>query len=131
MNLLRIYHISLIASCVLYLAYWFAPWLYGYLDTESQQILALEGSKATLTLPVVFWDFYLFFTLVSYVGMFLLRKAFRTLFIVLLVGIFPVQSLMGIGVTTGIESVIVEISTLLTGVVIALAYFTELKDKFY
>ena len=63
--------------------------------------------------------------------MFLLRKAFRVLFIVLIVVAFAVLPLMGIAVQTGIDIVLTDISTILSGFTIALAYCTDLKNKFY
>ena len=131
MKLLKIYQISLIASCLLYLGYWFAPWLYGYLDSESQGILSYGGIKASFYLPDWFWELFLVLNLISYLGMFLFRKVFRALFVALLVISYPLGSLSGMVVMTGIEGVITNIQALMDGVVIAMAYLTELKKKFY
>ena len=131
MNLLKTYQASLIISCVLYVSFWFAPWLYGFLDAESQQILSYGGVKSSIYFPDWIWNIYLTLTIFSYVGMFLLRKAFRTLFVLILVVSIPFDTLTGMSVMTGIESAAMTVSNLLSGVVIALAYFTELRNKFY
>ncbi len=131
MKLLKIYQISLIASCLLYLGYWFAPWLYGYLDSESQGILSYGGIKASFYLPDWFWDLFLVLNLIAYLGMFLFRKVFRTLYVTLIVLSYPLASLSGMVVMTGVEGVIISIVALLDGVVITLAYLTELRNKFY
>ena len=131
MNLLKTYQVSLIISCLLYVAYWFAPWLYGYLDAESQQILSFGGAKASIYFPDWVWNIYLALTIISYIGMFLFRKAFRTLFVLLLVVSLPFDTLTGMSVMTGIEYVALTVSNILSGVIITLAYFTELRNKFY
>lgn len=131
MTLLRTYQLSVIASCILFVAYWFAPWLYGYLDSETQGILAWGGHKSAIDLPEWFWNGLLLLIIVSYIGMFLLRKAFRTLFLVVTIALFPLSLIGGMSVITGMEVVIIDISTLLSGFIIALAYFSNLKEKFY
>jgi len=115
----------------MFVAYWFSPWLYGYLDTETQSILAWGGYKAALNLPEWFWNAYLLITIVSYIGMFLLRKIFRTLFLVVMIFSFPITFIGGIYVMTGIEVILIDLSTLLTGFIIALAYYSNLKKHFY
>ncbi len=131
MTLLRTYQLSVFTSCIMFVAYWFSPWLYGYLDTETQSILAWGGYKAALNLPEWFWNAYLLITIVSYIGMFLLRKIFRTLFLVVMIFSFPITFIGGIYVMTGIEVILIDLSTLLTGFIIALAYYSNLKKHFY
>ena len=131
MNLLKTYQASLIISCLLYVSFWFAPWLYGYLDAESQQILSFGGSKSSINLPDWFWNIYLTLTIISYIGMYLFRKAFRILFVSILVVSIPFETLFGMVVITGIEAAVIDISNILSGFIIALAYFTKLKSKFY
>ncbi len=131
MNLLKTYQASLIISCLLYVSFWFSPWLYGYLDAESQQILSYGGIKASIYLPDWFFNIYLALTIISYIGMYLFRKAFRLLFVLVLVVSIPLGTLFGMVVMTGIEAAMLDISNILSGIVIALAYFTELKSKFY
>ncbi len=131
MNLLKTYQASLIISCLLFVSFWFAPWLYGYLDAESQQILSYGGIKASIYLPDWFFNIYLILTIISYIGMYLFRKAFRLLFVLILAVSIPLETLFGMVVMTGIEATMLDISNILSGIVIALAYFTELKSKFY
>jgi len=131
MNLLKTYQASLIISCLLFVSFWFAPWLYGYLDAESQQILSYGGIKASIYLPNWVFNIYLILTIISYIGMYLFRKAFRLLFVSILVLSIPLETLFGMVVMTGIEAAMLDISNILSGIVIALAYFTELKSKFY
>ena len=131
MTLLKIYQLSVITSCVLFVAYWYAPWLYGYLDSESQGILAWGGHKSSYELPEWFSNAYLVIMIISYIGMLLLRKAFRTLFLILTIISFPIALISGMSVITGIEVVIIDISTLLSGFIIAIAYYSKLNEQFY
>lgn len=131
MTSLRIYQISVITACALFVAYWFSPWLYGYLDAESQGILSWGGYKSAIDLPEWLWDCYLLLIIVSYIGMFLLRKAFRTLFLIITIASFPLAMVNGMSVITGMEVVLIDLSTFLDGFIIALAYFSNLKEKFY
>ena len=125
------FKISIIASCALLLVYWFAPWFYGYLDSETQQILSWGGYKSALSVQNWFWNIFLFFSIISYVGIFLLRKVFRTLFLVIVISSLALSSVSGMSVITGFEVLIIDASTMLNGFIIAIAYFSELKSKFY
>jgi len=131
MTLLKTYKISVVVSGTLFLAYWFSPWLYGYLDSETQGILAWGGHKAALNMPEWFWNIFLFAIVASYIGMFLFRKAFRTIFLVVTIISFPITFIGGMSVITGIEVVLIDLSTLLTGFILALAYYSNLKERFY
>ena len=131
MTLLKIYQLSLILSCGSFLAYWYAPWLYGYLDSETQGILAWGGHKAAIEMPEWFVYIYLVVIMLSYIGMYLFKKAFRTLFLVLTVVSYPLATISGMSVINGVEVAVVDLSTLLTGIIIALAYFSKLNERFY
>jgi len=131
MKLLRIYQASVIISCILYVAYWFSPWLYGYLDSEVQSVLSWGGYKSAFDLPQWFWNIYLTLNIISYIGMFLLRKVFRALFLILIVVSYPLSSIGGMSVMTGLEVILIDISTFLAGFIIALAYYSDIKNEFY
>jgi len=131
MKLIRIYHAAIVVSAMLYLMYMFAPWVYQFLNPEIQSLLSYGGAGAYIDFPEwLFWG-HLFGNLAGYIGMAFFRKAFRVLFLIVTIGSLLVSPLYGISIITGIEVFLVDASTLLSGLVIALAYFTTLNERFY
>ena len=111
--------------------YWFAPWGYGYLAQEKQSLLSYNGYGSLVGESEYFyWGFFLAMV-TGYIGMLLFRKLFRLWFVSLIVIGLILSPIFGMSILTGIEAFIFDTSTILSGFVIALAYFTPLKDKFY
>jgi len=131
MKLIRIYHSAILVSATFYLMYMFAPWVYQLLNSDIQSLLSYGGVDAYFEFPEwLFWG-HLLGNLAGYIGMAFFRKAFRALFLIVTIGGLLVAPLYGISIITGIEVFLVDASTLLSGLVIALAYFTTLNERFY
>lgn len=130
MKLLVIYQVSLLISACCLLAYWFAPWLYNHLGQDEQVLLSFTGVNAIFDYPQWLYQAVLALSLLGYAGAFLFRKVFFWF----LPGVIVFQLLLapfgGLLVITGLEVLIIDLSTLLAGFAIALALFTPLKDRF-
>lgn len=131
MKLLHTYWVALAISAVFYIMFMFAPWSYSLLDPDMQSLLSYGGYGAIFETPEwVFWA-QTIITLISYVGMALFRKLYRLLFLVILVVNLILAPIYGASVITGIEVFIIDTSTLLSGFVIGLSFYTRLNEKFY
>ncbi len=131
MKLLHTYWIALAISALFYVMFMFAPWAYGTQSPEMQSLLSYGGYGALFEAPDwIFWA-QLIITLIAYAGMALFRKLFRLLFLVIIVVNLMLSPIYGASVITGIEVFIIDTSTLLSGFVIALSFYTRLNDKFY
>ena len=108
----------------------FAPWMYGTLDSETQSLLSYSGWNSMFVVPEwVFWVM-LLANLAGYIGMFMYKKFFRLLFSLILVVSILLSPIFGMSIITGIEVFFIDASMLLAGIVLALAYFTPINDKF-
>jgi hypothetical protein len=131
MKSIKVYYTALIISAVFFLMYWFAPWGYQYLAQEKQSLLSYHSYGSVIgESEYLYWGFFSAMV-IGYVGMLLFRKLFRLWFVSLIVISLILSPLFGMSIITGIEVFIIDTSTILSGFVIALAYFTPLKDKFY
>lgn len=129
-NLLKIYAGSLAVSCVFYILYWFAPWMYGGFSPEAQGILSYGGFGAWIEIPEsLSWALFVL-VVISYAGMLFFKKILRMLFLLLKLFTLIVSPIYGMSVITGIEVLISDTSTLLSGFSLALAYFSPLKEHF-
>lgn len=131
MKILNIYWAALFVSATFFLMYWFAPWAYGTLDPETQSMLSFGGTDSLVSIPEWWYWFHLVIVLVGYGGMFLLRKIFRWWFLGAFVLGLLLSPVYGTSIITGIEVFIIDTSTFLSGFILALAFFSPLKNKFY
>ena len=131
MKLVHIYWLSIALSATFFLMYWYAPWLYGYLDPVSQSILSNDNYGAMFNLPEWWFQVYLVLVLFGYAGLLKFRSFFRWWFVVVMVFSLITSPIYGMNVITGIEVFIIDTSTMLNGFIIALAFFSPLKERFY
>lgn len=129
-NIITVYLSSVIAGCAFYVMYWFAPWAYGLFPGETQSILSYSSFDAWFEIPEWFsWGLFLTM-LISYAGMFLFVKMFRTIFLVLNVVVILSSPVYGVSILTGLEVILVDASTLLSGVILGIAYFSPVSERF-
>ncbi len=128
---LRIYHLTLVLSAVLYVGYWFSPLLFNSLiQVDTQALLEANGYGALIPWPEWIWSTIFGLTIIGYVGLYFFRKAFRRLFVaVVAIGIL-LSPTAGVYVLTGTEAFLYDASLLLKGLVVGLSYFTSLSDHF-
>ena len=131
MKIETFYRTCIIVGAILYIAFWFMPYSYGYYNGEIQSLLSYTGFAATIQFSdTVSWIIFFMFLFCS-LGMYLYRKIFRTAFLLLLTTITIISSLTGVSVITGVDVMLNDITSILDGAVLAMAYFSPIKDKFY
>jgi hypothetical protein len=130
MKLLHIYWSALVVSAAFSVMYWFAPWAYGTLDSDTQNVLSLGGTGSWVSFPEWWSWVHLTITLAGYLGMFLLRKLFRWWFLATFIIGIALSPANGVSVITGIEVFMIDVSTFLSGFVLALAFFSPLNEQF-
>ncbi|WP_092999113.1 hypothetical protein [Thiohalomonas denitrificans] len=131
MNAKMLFRIAVIAGAVTYVAYWFLPYTYGYLDTFTGSLLSYGGHDAVFVGPELFHNVIFVAWLVAAVGLLLFRKLARSLFLILVVTTMALSPLYGLSVETAGGATLISIANMADGVVLALAYFSPVKNEFY
>lgn len=126
----NIYRISIVIGGLLYVAFWFAPAVYGIFPEDTRNLLAYHGYGALIQLPMWAWWLYLGITISAYIGMFFLRKVFRALFVLVIAAGLAMEPALGVNITPGATLFMVDLSTFLQGFVLAIAYLTPLNNEF-
>ncbi len=110
--------------------YWYAPWLYGYLSPDKQSLLSYGNFGAMIEPPEWWYQLNLIVILVIYAGLFKFREIFRWLYLFVTVFLLVTSPIYGVSIITGIEVFITGTSTMLNGFILALAFYSPLKEKF-
>jgi hypothetical protein len=131
MQLTKIFRIALVVGAVAYAAYWFLPYSYGYLDSATGSLLSYSGYGAIYS-GNEFIDVAIFVVwLISAFGMFFYRKVARSIFLFLVVANTVAVPLYGLSVETAGGAMMLDVAHIADGMVLALAYFSPVKDEFY
>ena len=131
MKITQIYRAALIVSAVFFVMYWCAPWAYGTLGGERQSLLSYNQFGAWFIFPEWFsWVFFIA-VLVGYLGMFLFRWLGVWVFLGTLVINLLLSLTAGLSVITAVEVFVIDTSTLLSGFILALVFYSPLKERFY
>lgn len=127
----KAFRISIIIGVTVYIAYWFLPYTYDYLDPNAGEILSYagygaiySGNKAVDLLMFVAW-------IVSAIGMFFYRKIARGIFLFSIVASLGMTPLYGVFVETAGGVALIDIAHIAFGMALALSYFSSVGDKFY
>lgn len=131
MKLTTIYRLCIVVGTLVYVAYWFLRYLYGYLDSETGSLLSYGGFGAVWEGNEAF-DQALFGAWIACAfGMYFYRKAFRFAFLFLVIVTAPITLLYGVSVETSVGAFFIDIVNIADGMVLALAFFSPVKDEFY
>ena len=127
----RLFRLSVVVGLVAYLAYWFLPYSYGYLDSETGSLLSYAGYGAiysgSYTVSVVLLAGWI----ASAAGMFFYKKAGRTLFLVLLIVTTAMTPLYGMSIELAGGAMLLDVTNIADGFALGLAYFSPaVKSKF-
>lgn len=131
MSLLLIYRLALILGLLAFLGFWFFPAAYGLFDADTQAALSMAGQGSLLTLPKPFWVGYFWLSIAAYAGLLWLKTPFLILFAIVKLTALLLGALGGLSVITGVETLLLDLSTLLAGFVIGLALFSPLRDSLF
>jgi hypothetical protein len=126
-----LFRIAVVVGAITYVAYWFLPYTYGYLDGFTGSLLSYAGHDAIFVGPELLHYAMFASWLVSAVGLLLFRKFARTLFLILVVFTTALSPLLGITVETAGGATLLSIANMADGLVLALAYFSPVKTEFY
>lgn len=120
-----------VVSCLFYLCVVFLPYLsQGMMSNEAINLLLWRGYGAILPLPQgVFWLIVLLW-IAAAVGMFNFSSAARVFYLILAVFGTSMSLLWGFNVQTALESFLASVAGTLDGAILAMAYFSPLKEEF-
>ncbi|MCG7974693.1 MAG: hypothetical protein JAZ16_06500 [Candidatus Thiodiazotropha taylori] len=132
MDTLKTYRILTLTSAALFTAFWFSPWAYHLLQNEQiSSLLTYHGHGAMFSSPN-WWSWaYFAATMIGYAGLLLLRRSYRTFFLLFTIFGAVTSPVYGISIITGIEVFMLDASHILRGVVLGMAYFSTLDGRFY
>ena len=131
MKLETVYRAAIISGALAYILFWFMPYTYGYFDGEIQAILSYTGYASIISFnETTGWLLFFMFLACSF-GMFFYRKIFRTAFLMLIIFTTTLIPLLGLAVMTSVDTLFINITNIMDGVALAMAYFSPIKDKFY
>ncbi len=120
-----------ILSTFSYLVCVFSPWLIpGCLFAENYDLLAWDGRTAAFTLPAWIERALVALWIAVAVGLWRFNRWARGTFLALTVLSLIMTALGGMDVRLAFEAVLEDAVALIDGVILALAYFSPLKEKF-
>jgi len=114
-----------------YSAYWFFPYLYGYFDSDQQSLLSYSGAWSIYIFPNWFYWILFLAWMVGALGMILMRKIGRLIFLFSVIILIPLSILGGFVVLSPPEVLLGYMTTILEVFALSLAYFSPLREKFW
>ena len=127
----KIFRVFVVANVVAFSIYVIIPYIDSiFHSNEALDILAYSGYGAIIKLPSIYQWFSTLIWLPVSLGMFYYNSIARTLFLVLTIFFALTSTLHGFVVLTGYEVMVYEFTTLLDGVILTMAYFTSVSEKF-
>ena len=131
MSLLSFYRAALCIAVLSYLVLWYFPYMDKYLDSGQQEFLSYSGSWAIYLLPDwLSWSLFIAWN-VGALGMLLMRRLGRFIFLISVVLLIPLNILAGFTVISPPEALLSHVVTSSEAVVLTLAYFSPLKERFW
>ena len=130
MNPVVLFRTLVVVGTISYIPYLFLPYTYGYLDSFTGSLLAYSGFNAIVTLPTILGYAMFIGWLVAAVGLFFFYTNALRLFVILVVGSLFLGPLSGIHIETAGGATLLAITCMADGAILALAYFSPVKDEF-
>ena len=130
MTIERIYKSLIGITAVISVALWFGAYAYVYLSEDTRTLLSYSGHGAMISMGgVISWAWFATF-MVGILGMLLFKKAFRVLFVLVLLINMGLLPFFGVAVVTGFELMLSDITSIFSGVILCLAYLPPLNTRF-
>jgi hypothetical protein len=130
MTIERIYKLLIGITVVISVAIWFGAYTYVFLSEDTKTLLSYSGHGAMISMGgVISWAWFATF-MTGILGMLLFKKAFRVLFIMVLLVNMGLLPFFGVLVATGFELMLSDITSILSGVILCLAYLPPLNSRF-
>ena len=130
----RLFFLVGITFIISYVAWWFCPYLYGYLDSKVHPLLGMAGHQSIIPdtkLGNIVAELLFAVTVVGALGTLFFRKIFRTIFALAICISVITSPLWGYAVEPPFSLFFGYISSVLSGVFLASAYFSKLSDVYY
>ena len=130
MDIKIIYRSSIVIGTLAYVIYFFLPYTYGYLDSDMGALLAYSGYGAIMQGGAVFG--YAIFTawIACAIGLFLFYNVARTAYVGLIIFTTALVPLLGTTVETAGGSLLIDISSIMDGAILAMAFFSPIRNEF-
>jgi hypothetical protein len=130
MDIKTLFKSTIVIGTVAYIAFFFLPYSYGYLDYELGNLLAYSGYGALIEQNTIF-TYALFVAWIAVaVGIFLFISIARTAFLFLVIFSTALSPLFGAQVETAGGATLLAIANIADGAVLAMAYLSPLKNEF-
>jgi len=127
----KVFRVAVIVTAVTYSVYWLLPYSYGYLDPEVGSLLSCSGFKSIYVIGEYVSIALLILLLYGCWGMYFYRKIGRNAFLIAMLAATAMTPLHGVVVETAGGVMLIDIAHVASGMVLALAYFSPIRDKFY
>lgn len=131
MNHLRAFRFSIIGSLVCYLIWFMLPYADAALYSEATMYLLREdGYLSIVTLPAAFAFTLLFVWIALARGMWVFYIRARTAYLGMVIFTTLLTPFEGFRVQSPMEAICLDLALMFDGAVLALAYFSPVKDEF-
>ena len=130
MSIYTLFRSCVVATTLFYIAYWFLPYTYGYLDYEIGNVLSYYGHGAIIELhPNLDYPIFISWVLIA-IGLFFYINIARTAFMIMTVIFLAISPLLGLSVETAGGLARLGLMAMLDGAIIIMAFFTPVASKF-
>ncbi len=130
MNIYTLFRSCVVATTLFYIIYWLLPYTYGSLDYETGNMLSYGGYNALIELyPNLDYVFFVAWVLIG-VGLFFYNNIARAAFLLLLAFFTATSPLYGLSVETAGGISLLQLTAMLDGAILIMAFFTPVSVKF-
>jgi len=130
MPLKRLFRGAVVAGYIAFAAYWFLPYTYTFWAPEESSLLSYSGYGASLQLPNIVGNFIFAVWTILALGLFYFYRIARSGLIAFILINFLLIPFNGVSVETGVGSLLLGVTQVLDGVIMAMAFYSPLADEF-
>ena len=131
MNNVRVFHVLVILTFTIYVAWFCFPYLPSYLSEYEQDLVAHGGYGADLPIDdVLFYGTFFGLVLIATLGLYFFQNWARHLFLALSLLDLAITPFSGFIVQPPIDGLFFMINLLLDGAILAMAYLSPLSASF-
>lgn len=126
-----LFRVLILMATTSYLLWVFLPYLFSNLySRETIDIVAYNGYQAIFVLPgSILWAEVIIWVFLA-IGLFMFIGISRHLFLLLVVATYIMVPFSGLRSQTALESTLLDLTNLCDGAIIAMAYFSDLSERF-
>ena len=131
MNNIRLFQVLVVSSTIIYIVWFFLPYLSGYLSDDESRLAEYSGYGAILPVHhVLYYSVWFGLWLISALGLFFFENWARHLYLALSLLSLVAAMFSGFVVHAPVDALFSNASLLLDGAILAIAYLTPLAASF-